>query len=109
MKNPAESMAGTTAMFSVVFSGAPKSVGSELPTEAVEVPLLLPLPDAEHPPPGARPPRSGPPPTPPRVPMYACRSLEHLTELAADHPCPGRINQHLFLSRRFTKIRTFSA
>src|ERR1700751_4576175 len=41
MKNPAESMAGTTPTFSVVFSAAPKSVGrvrsSAVPPTAVEL------------------------------------------------------------------------
>ena len=41
MKNPAESMAGTTPTFSVVFSGAPKFVGrvrsSAVPPATVEL------------------------------------------------------------------------
>jgi hypothetical protein len=48
MKNPAESMAGTTATFRVDFSGAPKLVGSPLASEVVVTPLLLP-PDEEQP------------------------------------------------------------
>jgi hypothetical protein len=36
-------MAGTTATFSVVFSGAPKLVGSALAIEVVLVPLAPPL------------------------------------------------------------------
>jgi hypothetical protein len=48
MKNPAESMAGTTATFSVVFSGAPKLVGSALAIEAVVVPVAPPLAEEEE-------------------------------------------------------------
>jgi Flp pilus assembly protein CpaB len=39
-KNPAESMAGTTPTFSVVFSGGPKLVGRVLVSEALAVELL---------------------------------------------------------------------
>jgi len=49
MKKPAESMAGTTATFSVVFSAGPKLVGSVLAIDVVAVPLPAPLPAEEQP------------------------------------------------------------
>ena len=49
MKNPAESMAGTTATFSVVFSGGPKLVGSPPAADVAAVPLPLALPAEEQP------------------------------------------------------------
>ncbi len=48
MKNPAESMAGTTPTFSVVFSGAPKSVG-RVRSSAVPPTAVVELEDDEHP------------------------------------------------------------
>src|SRR5579862_1300840 len=105
MKNPAESMAGTTPTFSVVFSAGPKFVGrafsSAMPPTAVAVVV-----DEEHPAtrPAAVVNAAADATTRPHLRMRMPVTTEHLTELAADHPCPGRINQCLISRSQISEI-----
>src|ERR1700734_3306842 len=95
MKNPAESMAGTTPTFSTVFSAGPKFVGrgfsSAMPPIADEEPAASAATAVSTVAHAAVRPHL-------RMPV-----TRHLTELAADHPCPGRINHCKYQHRPFAK------
>src|SRR5580692_11011028 len=102
MKNPAESMAGTTPTSSTVFSAGPKFVGrvfsSAMPPIADEEPAA-----AEEQPAASAATAVSTVAHAAVRPHLRMPVTRHLTELAADHPCPGRINHCKYQHRPFAK------
>src|ERR1700758_1036949 len=93
--NPAEFIAGTAPTFTVVSSGGPKFVG-RLPSSPMPPMAEVDEGEEEEEQPAASPANTVSAAAHAAVrPHLRMPVNKHLTELAADHVCPGRINQYL--------------